>query len=154
MPPTTPEPPTTPSGGRLGILGGTFDPPHLAHLVIAEEAREALGLERVLFVPAGRPWQKAARAVTPGPVRRAMVARAIAGNPAFAVDGREIDRPGPSYTVDTLAELAAGGAGAGTSGSSSPRRRWRASPRGASRSGSWSSPGCASCPAGQRRRLP
>jgi nicotinate-nucleotide adenylyltransferase len=109
-PATPPEPPTPVGEGRLGILGGTFDPPHVAHLVIAEEAREALGLERILFVPAGQPWQKAARSVTPGSVRLAMVERAVAGNPAFTVDRREIDRPGPSYTVDTLGALAAGGA--------------------------------------------
>jgi len=110
-PPVPPTPLEPASEGRLGILGGTFDPPHLAHLAIAEEAREVLGLASVLFVPAGRPWQKAARAITPGLVRLAMVERAIAGNPAFAVDRREIDRPGPSYTVDTLAALATGGAG-------------------------------------------
>lgn len=92
---------------RIGILGGTFDPPHIAHLAIAEEAREALGLERVVFVPAGQPWQKADRGVTPGPVRLAMVERAIAGNPSFEVDRFEIDRAGPSYTVDTLAGFAA-----------------------------------------------
>jgi nicotinate-nucleotide adenylyltransferase len=92
---------------RIGVLGGTFDPPHLAHLAIAEEARETLGLERVDFVPAGQPWQKAGRDVTPGPVRLAMVERAIAGNPSFAVDRSEIDRAGPSYTVDTLAGFAA-----------------------------------------------
>jgi nicotinate-nucleotide adenylyltransferase len=91
---------------RVGILGGTFDPPHVAHLAIAEEARDALGLERVVFVPAGRPWQKADRDVTPGPIRLAMVERAIAGNPAFAVDRSEVDRPGPTYTVDTLVEIA------------------------------------------------
>jgi nicotinate-nucleotide adenylyltransferase len=109
---TSPSTPPEPAAGSLlGILGGTFDPPHLAHLAVAEEAREVLGLERVLFVPAGRPWQKAARAVTPGPVRLAMVERAIAGNPAFAVDGREVGRPGPSYTVETLAALVAEGAG-------------------------------------------
>ncbi len=97
-------------GGPVGILGGTFDPPHLAHLAVAEEAREVLMLSRVLFVPAGEPWQKAGRAVTPGPVRVAMVERAIEGNPAFVVDAREVARPGPSYTVETLAELAATGA--------------------------------------------
>jgi nicotinate-nucleotide adenylyltransferase len=100
-----------PGGSRLGVLGGTFDPPHLGHLAMAEEAREVLALERVLFVPAGQPWQKADRAVTPGPIRLALVGRAIAGNPAFAVDGREVARPGPSYTVDTLAALVAEGAG-------------------------------------------
>jgi len=108
-PPPTPAGPA--AGSLLGILGGTFDPPHIAHLAIAEEAREVLGLARVLFVPAGQPWQKAARAITPGGVRLAMVERAIAGNAAFAVDGREIERPGPSYSVETLAALAAGGAG-------------------------------------------
>ncbi len=92
---------------RVGILGGTFDPPHIAHLAIAEEARETLGLERVLFVPAGQPWQKADRLVTPGSIRLEMVARAIAGNPTFDVDRCEVERPGPSYTVDTLAALAA-----------------------------------------------
>jgi nicotinate-nucleotide adenylyltransferase len=99
---------TAPTGdGPIGILGGTFDPPHLAHLAIAEEAREVLGLSRVLFVPAGQPWQKADRDVSPAAVRLAMVERAIAGNPFFAADPREMNRPGPSYTVDTVAELAA-----------------------------------------------
>lgn len=99
---------TVPAGaGPIGILGGTFDPPHLAHLAIAEEAREVLGLSRVLFVPAGQPWQKADRAVSPGPLRLAMVERAIAGNPSFVADPREVNRPGPSYTAETVAELAA-----------------------------------------------
>jgi nicotinate-nucleotide adenylyltransferase len=97
-------------GAPLGILGGTFDPPHLAHLAIAEDAREALGLARVIFVPAGQPWQKADRPVTPGRIRLAMVERAIAGNPAFVLDAREVERPGPSYTVDTIAAIAAAGA--------------------------------------------
>ena len=99
---------TVPAGaGPIGILGGTFDPPHLAHLAVAEEAREALGLSRVLFVPAGQPWQKAGRPVTPGRLRLAMVERAVAGNPGFVADPREVDRPGPSYTDETIAELAA-----------------------------------------------
>jgi nicotinate-nucleotide adenylyltransferase len=97
----------TRGAGPIGILGGTFDPPHLAHLAIAEEAREALGLSRVVFVPAGQPWQKADRPVSPGPRRMAMVERAVSGNPFFVADPREVDRPGPSYTVDTIAELAA-----------------------------------------------
>ncbi len=101
---------SAPASARpIGVLGGTFDPPHLAHLAIAEEAREVLGLRRVLFVPAGDPWQKADRAVSPGHLRFAMVERAIATNPAFAVDAREVERPGPSYTVDTLAGLLADG---------------------------------------------
>ena len=99
---------TVPAGaGPIGILGGTFDPPHLAHLAVAEEAREALGLSRVLFVPAGQPWQKAGRPVTPGRLRLAMVERAVAGNPGFVADPREVERPGPSYTDETIAELAA-----------------------------------------------
>ena len=96
-------------GGAVGIFGGTFDPPHLAHLAVAEEAREVLGLARVLFMPAGEPWQKGDRPVTPGAVRAEMVARAIAGNAAFVLDRREIERPGASYTTDTLAALAASG---------------------------------------------
>jgi nicotinate-nucleotide adenylyltransferase len=99
---------TTPAGaGPIGILGGTFDPPHLAHLAVAEEAREVLGLSRVVFVPTGQPWQKADRSVSPGRLRLAMVERAIAGNRFFVADPREVNRPGPSYTADTIAELAA-----------------------------------------------
>jgi nicotinate-nucleotide adenylyltransferase len=99
---------TAPAGaGRIGILGGTFDPPHLAHLAVAEEAREVLGLSRVLFVPAGQPWQKADRPVSPGPLRLAMVEAAIAANPFFVADSREVGRPGPSYTAETIAGLAA-----------------------------------------------
>ena len=99
---------TAPGGtGRIGILGGTFDPPHIAHLAVAEEAREALGLSHVLFVPAGQPWQKADRSVSPGNLRLAMVERAIADNPFFIADPREVNRPGPSFTADTIAELAA-----------------------------------------------
>ena len=71
---------------RLGIMGGTFDPPHLGHLACAEEALEAFGLDAVLFVPTGRPAFKQDRPVTPGKVRLAMVAAAVAGNPTSAVD--------------------------------------------------------------------
>ncbi len=99
-------------GRQVGILGGTFDPPHLAHLAIAEEAREVLDLAEVRFVPAGEPWQKAGRPVTAGVLRAQMVAQAIAGNAAFVLDTRELERSGPSYTVDTLAELAASGVAA------------------------------------------
>jgi len=92
--------------GSVGVLGGTFDPIHLAHLALAEAAREACGLERVLFVPAGEPPHKRGRPITPGEHRFAMVELAVAGNPAFAVSRIELDRPGPSYTVDTLEALA------------------------------------------------
>ena len=88
--------------GSLGVFGGTFDPIHFAHLALAEEAAESLGLERVLFVPAGSPPHKPGVAVTPGDDRLAMVRLAIAGNDRFAVSRIELDREGPSYTVDTL----------------------------------------------------
>ena len=90
---------------KIGILGGTFDPVHLGHLIIAEEAMSSLGLDRVIFVPAGDPWMKAGIPISPGPNRLAMVLAAVAGNPAFHVSPVELDRNGPSYTVDTLEEL-------------------------------------------------
>jgi nicotinate-nucleotide adenylyltransferase len=92
--------------GSLGIMGGTFDPIHHGHLSIAEEAREALGLERVLFIPAATPPHKPGRPVTDASHRIAMTRLAIAGNDAFAVSDIEIARGGASYTVDTLAALA------------------------------------------------
>lgn len=95
--------------GSLGVLGGTFDPVHLGHLAIAEEARETLGLERVLFVPAARPPHKPDRPVTAADHRLAMVELAIAGNPCFAASRLELDRDGPSYTADTLDALWADG---------------------------------------------
>jgi nicotinate-nucleotide adenylyltransferase len=93
---------------RIGILGGTFDPPHLGHLLIAETARAALGLEAVLFLPAGEPWLKSGRRITGTPHRQRMVELAIDGNADFRVCDRELRRNGPSYTVDTLRELRAG----------------------------------------------
>jgi nicotinate-nucleotide adenylyltransferase len=88
--------------GGVGVFGGTFDPIHLAHLAVAESARDSLGLERVLFVPAGVPPHKPGQAISAGIDRLAMVEAAIAGNPAFEASRIELDRPGPSYTVDTL----------------------------------------------------
>jgi nicotinate-nucleotide adenylyltransferase len=90
----------------LGILGGTFDPIHLGHLAIGEEAREALSLDAVLFVPAGEPPHKPVGAVTAAAHRVAMVGLAIADNPSFELSTVEIERAGPSYTVDTVEELA------------------------------------------------
>ncbi|MGI8913157.1 MAG: nicotinate-nucleotide adenylyltransferase [Chloroflexota bacterium] len=90
---------------RLGILGGTFDPIHSGHLVIAEEARVRLNLQEVRFIPAGQPPHKAGRPVTPASDRLTMVHRSIAGNPTFSVSTMEIERDGPSYTVDTLLQL-------------------------------------------------
>jgi len=90
----------------LGILGGTFDPIHDAHLAIAQTALEALDLEVVLFVPAGLPPHKRDRLVTSPRHRVAMVELAIAGNPSFRLSRLEIDRAGPSYAVDTVQEIA------------------------------------------------
>ena len=90
---------------KLGVLGGTFDPPHMGHLILAEEARLALGLEQVLFVPAGAPWRKAGQELSPREDRLAMVRLAVGGNPHFAASTLEIEREGPSYTADTLAAL-------------------------------------------------
>ena len=87
---------------RIGVLGGTFDPIHLAHLVIAEEARVRLGLEEVVFIPTGQPWMKEHTPVSSVHHRLTMVRLATAPNPFFRVAAMEIDRPGPSYTVDTL----------------------------------------------------
>ena len=90
---------------RVGILGGTFDPIHLGHLLIAEESRVSLGLDRVLFVPAGRPWLKEGQPLTEAFHRVSMVELAIASNPHFELRRNEVDRSGLSYTVDTLREL-------------------------------------------------
>ena len=111
--------------GSLGVFGGTFDPVHLAHLAVAQEAAEALGLERIVFIPAGEPPHKPGRAITPGEQRLAMLELAIAGNDRFAIDRRELDRGGPSYTVDTLEDLSRGPAGrrARPHARSSPPRR-------------------------------
>ena len=98
-----------PVAGRWGILGGTFDPIHHGHLAIAEAAREELGLERVLFIPAAVPPHRVHAPGASAAHRAAMVELAIAGTRAFGLSRIELDRPGPSYTVDTLAALAAGG---------------------------------------------
>jgi nicotinate-nucleotide adenylyltransferase len=90
---------------NIGVLGGTFDPIHIGHLVIAEEARIKLGLKEVLFVPAGQPWLKRDHNITEAVHRVEMVRRAIASNPHFKLCTLEAERPGPSYTVDTMAML-------------------------------------------------
>lgn len=90
---------------RIGIFGGTFDPVHLGHLILAEQCREQARLEQVWFVPAARPPHKQDRELTPFAQRVEMLALAVAGHPVFRVDDLEKDRPGPSYTVDTLEEL-------------------------------------------------
>jgi len=90
---------------RVGLLGGTFNPPHLGHLVCAQEALDQLELDRVLLVPAGRPPHKRIEA-DPGAERRvAMCRAAVAGDPRFGVSCVDVDRPGPSFSVDTLRAL-------------------------------------------------
>ena len=98
--PTSERPPP-----RIGILGGTFDPIHEGHLLIAESARAFMRLDKVVFMPAGRPWLKSDSPVTDSAHRLAMVKLAVRDNPNFEVSDIEIERAGPTYTVDTLAEL-------------------------------------------------
>lgn len=87
---------------RIGLLGGTFDPIHYAHLVIAEEVRTTLDLTEMIFIPAGQPPHKTLQATTSAPHRLAMLELALATNPHFSISLVEMDRPGPSYLVDTL----------------------------------------------------
>jgi nicotinate-nucleotide adenylyltransferase len=90
---------------RIGLFGGTFDPPHIGHLIVAARVREDLRLDRVIFMPAMTPPHKQDRVVTSGPERLLMVERAIAGNPHFEVSDIEVRRGGVSYTIDTVREL-------------------------------------------------
>jgi nicotinate-nucleotide adenylyltransferase len=91
---------------RIGVFGGTFDPPHLGHLILAEAAREQLALERVLWVVAGQSPLKLDRESPPVNLRVEMVEAAIGGHPAFRVSRADADRPGPHYSVDTLGVIA------------------------------------------------
>ena len=95
---------------RIGVMGGTFDPIHAGHLIVASEAAHALNLSKVLFVPAFAPWQK--NPETSATHRLEMVRAAIAGHPAFEASTVDIDRGGNTYTVDTLADIAAANPGA------------------------------------------
>ena len=90
---------------RIGLFGGTFDPPHVGHLALAEWARESLRLDRVLFVPAGRPPHKGRARLSAVAHRLAMTRLAVRDNPAFTVSSLEARRDGPSFTVDTLRAL-------------------------------------------------
>lgn len=90
---------------RTVVLGGSFNPIHYGHLLLADDVAELLGLDRVLFVPAARPPHKPNADLAPAQDRYAMVELAIAGHPKFAVSDLEFRRPGPSYTVDTLEAL-------------------------------------------------
>lgn len=87
---------------RVGLLGGTFDPIHWGHLIMAEEARQGAGLDQVLFLPAGEPPHKVGQAITPIGHRLQMVQLAIASHPAFALSRLDVDRPGPHYSVDMV----------------------------------------------------
>jgi nicotinate-nucleotide adenylyltransferase len=93
------------SGSRFGIMGGTFDPPHVAHLALAAAAREALSLDRVVFIPAGEPWLKADRTISAAADRLAMVRLAVEGLDWAEVSAMEIERNGPTYTIDTVGEM-------------------------------------------------
>jgi nicotinate-nucleotide adenylyltransferase len=90
---------------RLGIFGGTFDPPHVGHLVVAQEVHFRLGLDRVLWVPAAIPPHKRDQPITPGELRLELVRAAIAGDERFEASDLELRRGGVSYTVDTLRDL-------------------------------------------------
>ncbi|NMB45233.1 MAG: nicotinate-nucleotide adenylyltransferase [Firmicutes bacterium] len=96
---------TEAQAGRIGIMGGTFDPIHYGHLVVAEAAREAFSLEKIIFVPAGIPPHKAKEEVTPARHRYLMTLLAIMSNPYFEISRVDLDRGGVTYTVDTLADL-------------------------------------------------
>ena len=90
---------------KTGILGGTFDPVHNGHLKVAEEVKKRLGLQNVVFVPAGQPWMKSERIITPVEHRVEMVRLAIAGKPDFELSLSEVNRPGSTYTVQTIREF-------------------------------------------------
>jgi nicotinate-nucleotide adenylyltransferase len=90
---------------RVGIMGGTFDPIHHGHLVAASEVTTRFALDEVVFVPTGQPWQKGDVPVSPAEDRYLMTVIATASNPRFQVSRVDIDRPGPTYTVDTLRDL-------------------------------------------------
>ena len=90
---------------KLGVLGGTFDPIHLGHLLIAEEAREHLGLDRVLFIPTGQPYLRPDSPRASANHRLAMTRLGVADNPSFEVSEVEVERAGPTYTLDTLEDL-------------------------------------------------
>ncbi|MBP3036022.1 nicotinate-nucleotide adenylyltransferase [Arthrobacter sp. zg-ZUI100] len=90
---------------RLGVMGGTFDPIHHGHLVAASEVASVFDLDEVVFVPTGEPWHKSAQEVSPAEHRYLMTVIATASNPRFTVSRVDIDRPGPTYTIDTLRDL-------------------------------------------------
>jgi nicotinate-nucleotide adenylyltransferase len=90
---------------RIGVFGGTFDPPHVGHLIVAEYVRETMQMDRILFVPTATPPHKRDRPITPGEQRTAMVRLAIARHDPFTISDMEVRRGGVSFTADTLEEL-------------------------------------------------
>ncbi|KUG56198.1 nicotinate-nucleotide adenylyltransferase [Kocuria palustris] len=98
-------PPRRPGRTRLGVMGGTFDPIHHGHLVAASEVAAVFDLDEVVFVPTGQPWQKSGSEVSDAEHRYLMTVVATAANPRFSVSRVDIDRHGPTYTVDTLRDL-------------------------------------------------
>ncbi|WP_344133742.1 nicotinate-nucleotide adenylyltransferase, partial [Saccharopolyspora halophila] len=90
---------------RIGVMGGTFDPIHHGHLVAASEVQAQFGLEQVVFVPTGQPWQKSHEVVSPAEDRYLMTVIATASNPRFLTSRVDVDRKGPTYTADTLRDL-------------------------------------------------
>src|SRR5262245_18282653 len=95
----------TSTTGRIGIMGGTFDPIHHGHLVAASEVQAEFELDEVLFVPTGAPWQKSDREVSQAEDRYLMTVIATASNPRFSVSRVDIDRDGPTFTIDTLTDI-------------------------------------------------
>ncbi|SFP75514.1 nicotinate-nucleotide adenylyltransferase [Geodermatophilus dictyosporus] len=93
------------AGSRIGVMGGTFDPVHHGHLVAASEVAGLFGLDEVVFVPTGQPWQKSERVVSAAEDRYLMTVIATASNPRFSVSRVDVDRQGPTYTIDTLTDL-------------------------------------------------
>lgn len=96
----------------LALFGGSFDPPHLGHLAFARFVRDALSPDELVWLPAGRQWQKPDQVMAPGSHRAAMIARLIASEPQFRLDERELQRRGPSFTADTLREFSSENPGA------------------------------------------
>ena len=93
---------------NIGVLGGTFDPVHNGHLILADVAEEKLNLNEMLFIPAGQPWLKTERIITPAQHRLHMLRLALDDRPHFRISEMEIERPGPTYTIDTISALKSG----------------------------------------------
>ena len=125
---------------KIGIMGGTFDPIHNGHLVAASEVADRFALDEVLFVPTGQPWQKVEREVSRAEDRYLMTVIATASNPRFSVSRVDIDRGGPTYTVDTLLRPARRARPTPSCSSSPAPTRWPRSCRGATSSGCSATP--------------